>query len=75
MPSLALSQSHLPYQGILARSEIILNRFQVQFDGFTNILHSIIDRISFTDASGQSRRVNCVSPFIAWFKHDSQFDT
>ena len=49
MASLVLSQGQLTYQRVLISYKVILNRFQVQLDGFPNIPHGLINGVTFTD--------------------------
>ena len=45
-------------------------RLKVQLYRFTNVPAGLVERLSFGEASGQSRYVNRVTTFLGWFEYD-----
>src|SRR5205807_1325858 len=52
------------------RRKIFVDWFEVEVDGFPDILHRLVTRVPFADAPWQRRYVDGVPALVARLKHD-----
>lgn len=58
--------------GTLPRSEVILDRLEVELDGFADVCEPVLAGVALTDIAGQARDDDCVAPVVARFQHDAE---
>jgi hypothetical protein len=56
---------------VSAEYMLILNRFEIQFDGFPDIVYRLFPAIPLANTARQGRRDCGIAAFFAWFQHNS----
>ena len=67
-----MSNHQLLNQGSLLENDIVLDRFEIEFDGLFDIGQGFILGISLADTARQGWDIDSITAFFAGFKNDLQ---